>query len=145
MLRTAYILATVSLLGCGPKATTPPVSPTAEEPDAGDALSESRSTVVGCYRELNVKQKADGVPRYVGRVVLVLENGDRVLLETHDEGIRPADEIETFRDRKVSVVAAELTESCQAWGDEATASIVGPCLRGIESIELTLDEQAGCD
>ena len=69
-----------------------------------------------------------------------IESGpDSVLLETGDDGIRPADEIATFRGQEVIVTAKGHDRSCTAWGDGSEASIVMDCLRGVISIRLKPD------
>ena len=49
--------------------------------------------IEGKYQELNVNQKLNKPPLYIGRVIIILKDGNYVLLETHNEGIRSEEEI----------------------------------------------------
>ena len=91
-------------------------------------------TVQGVYRELNVS-KRPGKPVFSRRVYLELDDKTSVVLETHDNGVRPASEISQFKDKKVAVKGT-LQERKQIWGQPYEASIFSDCLVNIKSIAL---------
>jgi hypothetical protein len=84
---------------------------------------------------MNVQKRPNAEPVYVGRVYLMLEDSTTVMLETQDEGYRPKDEIELYRNQKVRVTGTYY-QWCNAWGDGSQASIVGACIKEIKSLEL---------
>lgn len=96
---------------------------------------EGKEVIVeGTYLEMNVQKRPNTEPVYVGRVYLMLADSTTVLLETQDEGYRPKEEIEMYRNQKVSVVGTYYPW-CNAWGDGSQASIVGACVKDIKSLE----------
>lgn len=145
----------LSLLGgcCGP-ATSAPQAPTAAEPSlppAPAAIQQPKPVVasepsrteatasvqlVGIYEQLNVAQKAGAPPHYVGRASIRQKDGRKVMLETHDRGVRTAEEIAAFEGKRVNVKAAHAVDRCLGWGNGTQATIVGPCVRGIVDISL---------
>ncbi len=143
----------LSLLGgCGAPAAPSPQAPMAAEaplapvpapaqeprPEVASPSTEATSSVevVGIYEQLNVAQKAGAPPNYVGRATVRKEDGRTVMLETHDRGVRTAEEIAAFEGKRVKVEAARADDRCLAWGNGTQAAIVGPCLRGIVHISL---------
>ena len=140
--------------GCGPATTQAPEPPAAAgassapvpapvaEPNE-QVASEPPSTeatrsveVVGIYEQLNVRQKAGAPPLYEGRAVVRQKDGRSIMLETHERGVRAAEEIAAFEGKLVKVEAAQAEDRCLGWGNGAQASIVGPCVRGIVEISL---------
>jgi len=98
-------------------------------------LDGKEVVVEGRYLEMNVQKRPNAEPVYVGRVYLMLEDSTTVMLETQDEGYRPKDEIELYRNQKVRVTGTYY-QWCNAWGDGSQASIVGACIKEIKSLEL---------
>jgi hypothetical protein len=131
MKKLTIVIVGTSLLAAGScGSTAQPVKP------PPSSVKQARISVEGTYEELNVKQRKDGVPRYVGRVTIRRTDGSSVLLETHKKGIRPAAEIARFRGKRVIVRGDAFYKRCLAWGDGQRASIVGPCMRKIVSISV---------
>lgn len=92
-------------------------------------------TLIGRYENLNVNQRADAEPTYTGRIQIVTSDSIGILLETHDLGLRDETEIKKFLGKKVAVTGV-ISDNCLAWGNGEMASIVAPCIRNIESIDL---------
>ncbi|RLB64506.1 MAG: hypothetical protein DRI90_04445 [Deltaproteobacteria bacterium] len=92
--------------------------------------------MVGIYEQLNVGQKAGAPPHYVGRAVVRQKDGGSIMLETHERGLRAAEEIAAFEGKLVRVEAAQTADHCLGWGDGTEAAIVGRCVRGIVEISL---------
>jgi hypothetical protein len=90
--------------------------------------------VVGVYTPMNLNRRADSPPLYGDRIQLLLRDGQSVMLEAGDRGIRDAVEIERFTGRRVRAEGV-FESDCLAWGDGTIASIVGPCLRNISRLE----------
>lgn len=125
-----------------PASSPPPALDTpslhGKQPELEKPQPTSNATLMlsGVYAELNVKQRQDGKPKYVGRAIVKLNSGYSYLLETGEAGIRSNEEIERFRGKNVQVEARTSGEHCTAWGDGTEASIVSPCLRGIVQISV---------
>jgi hypothetical protein len=117
-----------------PAAIQRPKPVVASEPPSTQATASAE--VVGIYEQLNVAQRAEAPPHYVGRVTIRQKDGHSVMLETHDRGVRTADEIAGFEGKRVRVKAAHAVDRCHGWGDGTQATIVGPCLRDIVDISL---------
>ena len=92
--------------------------------------ANQKVTVKGRYTELNVSQKQTQI-KYIGRVKITLKDNHFVILETDKQGIRSKEEIEKYRGKPVLVIGT-LYPNMYAWGDGSQATIVGPCLTGIE-------------
>ena len=73
---------------------------------------------------------------YVGRAVVRQKDGQAIMLETHERGLRSAEEIAAFEGKLVRVVAAHTEDHCLGWGNGTQAAIVGRCVRGIVEISL---------
>lgn len=125
-----FLIGSISLSGCKPGEKTK----TVRVPVTDNAMFEENKgnivTLIGTYEELNVNKRPGGEPTYIGRAMIRLSDGAYVLLETHDAGIRPTDEIAQMKGKKVKVKGtAEL--DCLCWGNGEMASIVGHCIRDI--------------
>jgi hypothetical protein len=90
--------------------------------------------VIGIYQPMNLSKRTDRPAVHVGRMQLILRDGQSVMLEAGDRGIRDADEIERFSGRQVRVEGL-FDSHCLAWGDGSVATIAGPCLRNISRVE----------
>jgi hypothetical protein len=101
-----------------------------------ERASGKRGAVVGVYRQVDVRQAAEGAPQYDGHAAVELDGGGRVFLEPtwSEEALRPAEEIERCDGRRVrasGVVHARAPEP-----PEPVAAIIDPCLHPVEAVEL---------
>jgi hypothetical protein len=122
----------------GPTVAEPPVAEPNEQVASGSPSTEATGSVevVGIYEQLNVRKKAGAPPHYVGRAVVTQKDGQRIMIETHERGVRAAEEIAAFEGKLVRVKAAHTADRCLGWGNGTQAAIVGPCVRGIVEISL---------
>lgn len=143
-----FFLGLALALGCSPQSAPKAQGQTGthEETNA-ESTSTARpeaaqpNIVYGEYRKLNVAAHPGAQPRYVGRAKLVSDGGRVFLIETHEKGVRLQEELSSFEGKRVEIHAQRLEKHCHAWGDGQASTIVAPCLRGIESIELAPDQK----
>lgn len=91
--------------------------------------------VVGTYEQLDVRMRPRGAPVYRGHAVVRLDDDTLVTLEPmwKPEAIRPPDEIARFDGQRVGVRGTVLASAPEP--DEPSASIVGPCVSPVDTIE----------
>lgn len=96
-----------------------------------------RVTVKGRYLVMRLPRSArPGSPLFPSdRIVIELADGHHLALETHDAGIRPADEKKRCLDRTV-LVTGRMTRFAQLWGRPHESAIVMDAVTSIESLSL---------
>lgn len=131
-MRRGFVTIALSLTACPAENPPPNIEAPTEKTEASS--SDEGVRIDGVYEQLNVK-KGPGDPVYNGRAGI--RDGDMFwLLDTHDMGIRSPEELKKFTGKRVRVWAESAENHCTAWGDGNEASIVAPCLRYVQNIEL---------
>lgn len=134
-----FAVAFLAVFGCSSGGGAKPTVATSGTPlvvrYGNQSFQDVEVQLVGRYQEMNVNKRTQGDPIYNGRVQIMTQDSIYVMLETHETGLRQASEIEQYRG-KIVAVHGTLNDNCLAWGNGEIASIVGPCIRDIKSIEL---------
>lgn len=94
--------------------------------------------VIGQYAQVDVRQRQDPPPLYQGHAVVDLEDGAAIFLYPgwHSNAIRPPSEIARYENQRVVVVGTVVPEMPRDPYHPYAASLMGPCLVSIDSIEL---------
>jgi hypothetical protein len=101
-----------------------------------EPASGSRGAVIGVYRQVDVRQNAEGPPRHEGHAAVQLEDGIDVFLEPtwSDDALRPAEEIARCDGRQVRAVGTVWSSAPEP--PEPVAAIVSPCLHPVEAVDV---------
>ncbi len=93
--------------------------------------------VIGKYRTMMLPKSArPGSPLFASdRIVIVLADGHQVAVETHEKGIRIAEEKEKYLDKKVKI-RGTFRRFAQLWGSPEESAIVIDSLVDIKEIEI---------
>jgi len=91
---------------------------------------------IGTYHQFDMRMRPKPPAQYVGYVVLVLEDGNRMLLEPgwSKAAVRSAEERQRYDGHQVEikgVVHLEMPES-----DEPAAHVMMPCISPVENIQI---------
>jgi hypothetical protein len=94
------------------------------------------ATVVGTYHQVDTRMKRHSSPKYVGHAAIRLDDGTDVYLEPiwSKSALRGARERRRFDGRRVAVTGVPLARMPEP--AEPVAHLVGPCITGVERIEL---------
>lgn len=92
--------------------------------------------LIGRYTQVDVSYIKQIPPAYEGHVAVELDDGTGILLYPmwHPLARRPADEITRYQDKRVVVIGRFVPRAPEP--PELRASLIGPCMLTIDSIEL---------
>ena len=92
--------------------------------------------VIGKYTQIDARQRPEPPPVYRGHVAIILADRAAVFLHPmwHPSAIRPPEEIARYENKQVVVVGKMVPKTPES--PEAVASLIGPCMLTIDSIEL---------
>jgi hypothetical protein len=92
-------------------------------------------TVIGTYREVDIRRKQTPPPQFVGHVAIELSDGEQIMLEPSwsPDARRPEDERRRFAGKPVAVVGT-LHETPPPAPDDA-AALDMPCLSPVRAID----------
>ncbi|MFM2478178.1 hypothetical protein [Celerinatantimonas sp. MCCC 1A17872] len=98
-------------------------------------------TVIGTYRQIDIRYKQQSKTEYSGYVGIALSDGQIVMLEPSwsAAALRSNEEVLLFNGKLVSVIGILHAEAPPP--EEPSAALVTPCLRGVQSIECVLDQK----
>lgn len=107
-------------------------------------LDGTRVSLVGTYRKVAVTKRPGKRPppdpTTPGNVQIHTEGGSGIMLEVYYEaaGVRSAEEINKFHDRRVEVIGVihQVTPTMYSDDGHELQTMIGPYIGSIESIEL---------
>ncbi len=102
--------------------------------DISDSSDIAPAVIRGEYVELNVSYRPE-VKSYVGRAYVWINDTTSVMIESGDLGIRPKNEIDRCKGRRVEIIGI-LSPNCHAWGDGTQQTIVMPCISNVREVLL---------
>lgn len=94
--------------------------------------------VIGRYAQVDVRQRKDPPPLYQGHALVFLEDRAVIFLYPgwHPNAIRPPEEITQYENQRVVVVGTVVPKMPPNPSYPNAASLIGPCLISIDSIEI---------
>ncbi|HBR73348.1 MAG TPA: histidine kinase [Cyanobacteria bacterium UBA11159] len=94
--------------------------------------------VIGRYAQVNVQQRQDIPPLYIGHTAVDLEDGSGIFIYPgwHPNAIRSQSEIARYENQRVVVVGTVVPKMPKNPSYPNAASLIGPCFLSIDSIEM---------